>query len=63
MNRKEKIERLNNLKQKYIELRKYVLYYVNALRYNNELKKSKESIKIKKLVLTKSFNGKDIVVG
>ena len=62
MNNKEK---LNNLKNKYLELRELVILYNNALNYNDELdlKNQKENVKTKRLVLTKPFYGKNLIVG
>ena len=63
MNRKNKIEKLENLRQNYLILREFVIYYKNALEYNNNLDKQKENVKVKKLVLTKPFYGKELQVG
>jgi len=65
MNRKNKIEKLENLRQNYLILREFVIYYKNALEYNNNLdkQKEKENVKVKKLVLTKPFYGKELQVG
>ena len=64
---KEKIERLENLKQKYLSLKneiinyKYLLENINNL--DEEKNKVKEDVKVKKLVLTKPFYGKNLIVG
>ncbi len=65
MNKKNKIEKLENLRQNYLILREFVIYYKNALEYNNNLdkQKEKENVKVKKLVLTKPFYGKELQVG
>ena len=63
MKRKEKIERLEALKQNYLILREFVIYYKNALEYNDELEKQQENVKVKKLVLTKPFYGRNLQVG
>lgn len=62
--------RLDNLKKLYEEAKLLSLYYQYAIWYNNridELKKeekmTKENKYVKKLVLTKKFRGKDLVVG
>lgn len=61
MNNKNKIERLEHLRQNYLILREFVIYYKNILDYNES--KEKNDVKVKKLVLTKPFYGKDLVVG
>lgn len=64
MDRNKKLEELKNLKQKYVDLREYVLFYKNMFEYNQEEKnKEKKDIKVKSLVLTKPFYGKNLVVG
>ena len=60
MNRLEKLQRLENIKQKYIYLRNIVLYCKN-IQHEEEL--SKENQKVKTLVLTKPFYGRELVVG
>lgn len=60
MDRKKRLKELNEIKQKYISLREYVLFYKNMLEYNQ---KEKNDVKVKKLVLTKPFYGKNLVVG
>ena len=60
MNRIEKINKLENIKQKYINLRKYILYYYSIL--NNDKEKNVQKEPVKKLILTKSFYGKQIKV-
>lgn len=67
MDRKKRIEELENLRQNYLALREFVIYYKNALEYNKNLQNSqieheKENVKVKKLVLTKPFYGKNLVV-
>ena len=66
MNKKNKIEKLEKLRQDYLNLRELIIYYRNALQYNEQLKekqKEKENVKVKKLVLTKPFYGKNLIVG
>lgn len=67
MDRKKRIEELENLRQNYLALREFVIYYKNALEYNENLQNSqieheKENVKVKKLVLTEPFYGKNLVV-
>ena len=66
MDRKKRIEELEKLRQKYLTLREFFVYYKNALEYNYQLEekeKEKSNVKVKKLVLTKPFYGKNLVVG
>ena len=66
MDRKKRIEDLEKLKQNYLILREFVMYYKNALEYNHQIEeqeKEKSNVKVKKLVLTKPFYGKNLVVG
>lgn len=64
MNNKNKLEQLEHLRQNYLILREFVVYYKNALEYNERLEqKENKNVKVKKLVLTKPFYGKDLVVG
>lgn len=41
MDRKKRIEELENLRQNYLALREFVIYYKNALEYNENLQNSK----------------------
>ena len=67
MNTKEKREKLEKLKQNYLILREFVKYYKYAMDYNKSLEEEKEktneNVKVKKLVLTKPFYGKELQVG
>jgi len=67
MDTKERLERLESLKQKYMLLREFVVYYRYAMDYNasieEEKEKTQENVKVKKLVLTKPFYGKNLQVG
>ena len=66
MNTKERIEKLENLRQNYMILRSFVLYCKYLVDYNasleEEKEKTKEEVKVKKLVLTKPFYGKNLQV-
>ena len=62
MNRLDKIEKLENIKQKYIYLRNVVLYCKN-IQHEEELSKENQKEKVKTLVLTKPFYGRELVVG
>ncbi len=67
MDRKKRIEDLEKLRQNYLILREFVVYYKNALEYNEQMEQEKQKeasdVKVKKLVLTKPFYGKNLVVG
>ncbi|MBQ8472989.1 MAG: hypothetical protein IJ501_05750 [Bacilli bacterium] len=65
MNNQEKLRELARLKQEYLKLREIIIYYKNTLEANEFIEKEKkqqEEVKVKKLVLTKSFHGKNLVV-
>lgn len=67
MDRKKRIEELEKLRQNYLNLKEFVVYYKNALEYNEQIEqdsqKEQEEVIVKKLVLTKPFYGKNLVVG
>ena len=61
MNRLEKLNKLESIKQKYILIRNCALYCKSV---NNNLdNKNKEKQVVKTLVLTKPFYGKQLRVG
>ena len=62
MNRLEKLQRLENIKQKYIYLRNIVLYCKN-IQHEEELSKTNQKEIVKTLVLTKPFYGRELRVG
>ena len=62
MNRVEKINKLENIKRKYILLRNVALYCKN-LELNNEKAQEKQLTNVKTLVLTKPFYGRELRVG
>ena len=63
MNRIEKINKLENIKQKYILLKNYVIYcQTNLPDLYKEKENKKENEYVKKLVLTKPFYGKQLKV-
>ena len=62
MNKLEKLQKLENIKQKYILLRDFVLY-CKYLQFNEELSKEKKNENVKTLVLTKPFHGRELKVG
>lgn len=65
MNNQEKLRELARLKQEYLKLREIIIYYKNTLEANEfirEEQKEHEEVKVKKLVLTKPFYGKNLVV-
>lgn len=62
MNRLEKLQRLEDIKQKYILLRNIVLYCKN-IQHEEELSKENKKEKVKTLVLTKPFYGRELRVG
>ena len=65
MNNQEKLKELSRLKQEYLKLREFLIYYKNTLEVNEfiqEKQKENEEVKVKKLVLTKPFYGKNLVV-
>ena len=61
----DRFNELKKLKQDYIILKELIKYYEYAREYNDSLVHSqeKENVKAKKLVLTKPFYGKNLVVG
>ena len=67
----ERKQQITKLKNDYLMLKQLVIAYKNAIEYNKSLDiqekeeniKEKENTKVKKLVLTKKFYGKDLVVG
>lgn len=61
MNKLEKLQKLENIKQKYILLRDFVLY-CKYLQFNEDLSTEKKNEKVKTLVLTKPFYGRDLKV-
>lgn len=59
-------QQITKLKNDYLMLKQLVIAYKNAIEYNKSLDSQeniKENTKVKKLVLTKKFYGKDLVVG
>ena len=61
MNRLEKINKLEIIRQKYINIRNNILYCKSIID-NRELEHQNKNEPIKKLVLTKPFYGKQIKV-
>ena len=67
----ERKQQITKLKNDYLMLKQLVIAYKNAIEDNKSLDsqekeeniKEKENTKVKKLVLTKKFYGKDLVVG
>lgn len=62
MNRLEKLQKLENIKQKYMYIRNIVLYCKN-MQYDEELSKENHKENVKTLVLTKPFYGRELRVG
>ena len=65
MNNQEKLRELARLKQEYLKLREFLIYYKNTFEVNEfieEEQKEHEEVKVKKLVLTKPFHGMNLVV-
>ena len=62
MNKLEKIQKLENIKQKYLLLRNIILY-CKKIQYNDELINNNSKEKNKTLVLTKPFYGRELKVG
>lgn len=58
-----KKEQIKNLKDKYIFLRNYLLEVKEYLMNLEEQEKQNTDVSVKKLVLTKKYNGQDIKVG
>lgn len=56
-------QKLNELKQKYLYLKECILSYREIENDKSSNEFEKENIKVKKLVLTKPFYGKNLVVG
>jgi len=64
MNKEERLRELDSLKRRYLILRELIVYYENEyLKLREEHQEVKEEVKVKKLVLKKSFYGNDLVVG
>lgn len=66
MDNKKKLENLEEIKNKYLDLREYVVYLKNIYELNSleqEKGYEKENVKVKKLVLSKPFYGKNLIVG
>ncbi|MGN1352774.1 MAG: hypothetical protein ACI4WF_01770 [Bacilli bacterium] len=65
----ERKQQIIKLKNDYLMLKQLVIVYKNAIEDNKSLDSQekeeniKENTKVKKLVLTKKFYGKDLVVG
>lgn len=62
----KKLENLEEIKNKYLDLREYVVYLKNIYELNyleQEKGYEKENVKVKKLVLSKPFHGKNLIVG
>ena len=64
MDRIEKLNKLENIKQQYILLRNYALYCKTIIDSNKlQEEKTNEYEYVKKLVLTKPYYGKQLIVG
>ncbi len=65
MTKINRLKELEKLKQNYIILKSLVLKYKEIIEYNNQIEEfnREEKAKVKKLVLTKPFYGKNLQVG